>query len=117
MNIDHLYNDSFETTKNISENSKVEEQKYVGHNQKASDEYISDQDKEKYDAINSALNTEEVVDQLNKLEGAPFIPSEMLNYTIPWRTESEYPEPLLENFVPKTSTEYYRFDEQVPGNP
>ena len=55
----------------------------------------------------------DMADHFESLPEDTFIPPELLNSTIPWRLTEEYPDPLLENFVPSTSSDKYRFDQQV----
>lgn len=40
------------------------------------------------------------------------LPPEFANYSLPARSSEEYPEPLLEKFIPDTAREKYRFDSQ-----
>eukprot|EP01035_Chromulina_nebulosa_P028600 gene28600-37796_t len=40
-----------------------------------------------------------------------YIPPGMLNYNLPWRTEDEFPDPSVEDFIPNTSPDKFRFDQ------
>lgn len=62
--------------------------------------------------VTNALCTTDLGEQLDKLPAAGFIPPEVLNYTVPWRMSEEFSEPMLENFVPNTSPEKFRYDKQ-----
>jgi len=62
--------------------------------------------------VANALCTEDLGKQLDNLPSSTFIPPEVLNYTVPWRMTEAFPEPMLENFVPNTSREKFRYDKQ-----
>lgn len=42
-----------------------------------------------------------------------YVPMPLLNSNLSWRTRTEFPNPLLKNFVADTDPEKYRYDEQV----
>lgn len=43
---------------------------------------------------------------------AEFTPIEMLNMNIPWRKTEEFPDKLLDKFVPKTSSQKFNYNQQ-----
>eukprot|EP00607_Mallomonas_marina_P006449 CAMPEP_0182428542 /NCGR_PEP_ID=MMETSP1167-20130531/23100_1 /TAXON_ID=2988 /ORGANISM="Mallomonas Sp, Strain CCMP3275" /LENGTH=290 /DNA_ID=CAMNT_0024611501 /DNA_START=175 /DNA_END=1051 /DNA_ORIENTATION=+ len=62
--------------------------------------------------LTQKIMAEDLGKHLESLEGVPYVPQEMLNYSIPWRTTEESPEPLLENFLPESSPDKHRYDKQ-----
>jgi len=60
--------------------------------------------------IKNALATDpHLVEHLSSFDG-DFIPNEMLNYNLPFRTTDEFPDPSLKNFIPDTSEAKNTFD-------
>ena len=56
-------------------------------------------------------DSEEAIDQNSILHGH-FNPRAHANYYLPTRTTDNYPEPLLDQFIPDTAQEKFRYDNQ-----
>ena len=68
----------------------------------------------KDESLNDHLESFEGGIELNTAyETQTYIPPAMLNYNHPWRKSHDYPDEKLSGFVQETSTERYRFDQQV----
>jgi hypothetical protein len=57
------------------------------------------------------VSNDDLAEHLSGFEHKTYIPEEMVNFMHPWRKTTYYPE--LENFLPKTDPEKFRFDQQV----
>ena len=62
-----------------------------------------------YDHLRSFEQNMEPNDESGRVT-TPIILPGMLNYNLPWRKTDEFPDPSLEDFVPDTSPDKFRFD-------
>lgn len=60
----------------------------------------------------SVLN-KDISDHLDEFENVTFHPPELLNFNHPWRKTVKFPDEQLDQFIPNSSPEKYRFDHQV----
>ena len=67
--------------------------------------------------VMKAISNDDIGEQFEQFLDKPqYIPEEILNFTVPYRKTTNYPDELLEKFVPETDSEKYRFDQQVHTN-
>jgi len=65
-----------------------------------------------HSALVEMFSNEDMAEHLEAFQPKTLLPEEYLNYSVPWRNVEEFPDPMLEKFVPKTSPELYRHDRQ-----
>lgn len=65
-----------------------------------------------YQLMTEATSNEDLAQHLNNMHSKTVIPEEYLNYSMPWRTDEEFPHAMLDKFIPRSSKELYRHDQE-----
>lgn len=65
------------------------------------------------DSFATVHGDEALAGHLDGFRGVNYVPQAALNYTLPWRKQTEPRNPHVENFMQPSNPDLYRFDKQV----